>query len=360
MKFIRILLKAFALVLSLTMVFVSGSNVIADESIEYTPLASQSILHGLVPKMGSMSSNNYNFKAWAGASRMEHLTDGILSRNGLRDEVVAKDCPIYSANGTEYYFVYELDAYYDITSVAVWADISRGQYYIDRWEVYAAETIADLLEPSSCYVGKKSGTDEYDKQIATLYRKVKYIAFALGHENSADLNIRINEFEAFGKLSADQNPTPTSESVSLKGDSDIDISAKIDWEYKNQNDNAPKDLVVSLGDAISRKSATEALDYYYKVYETLDVSMRNGDGNVKNTDMNNKFDIIITIPDKLKNQKNLMLATIGEGYAEIIVAEADNGKFEFSASNTEKYAFVVPNFEENATLKLTEDYYPTD
>lgn len=336
--------------------FISSS---AEADLEYTPIASQSIMHGLIPKMCGISTDGYSFTAWTGVYNMVHLTDGIIARKGVRDEVVASNCPINSQNGASYYFVYDLEAYYDITSVAVWAKLSRGQHYIDSWDVYASETIRNLFDDSSRYTGLESGSEEYDKQIGTLYRRVRYLAFAVRHNNADDLNLRVNEFEAFGKKSVDQSEKEKSKQVSLSADNEnIKATAGIEWVYSNQEASEPDELIVKIGKAEDRRLATETLGYYYSVYEAFDVSLLSGGTETKNGDMNKKFLITVTVPERLRAIKNLQLAAIYDGYAETVCTELSGNAFTFEAANLGSFAFVVPNYSQNATLYVTEDFYP--
>lgn len=342
----------------MVLLFTSVFSASANDVIEYTPIGEQSIIKGLIPKMCGLSSNNYNFTEWIGVSNMEKLTDGILSVNGVRDESVAGGCPMYSQNAAQYYYVYELDGYYDITSVAVWANLSRARLYIDYWEVYASETIADLLKDKSRTVGKESGSTEYDKQVATLYRKVKYIAFAFRHNNPGDEAIRVNEFEVFGHRSKDQSPPVLYRDIDLKKNGDITVTADIKWVFSNQENSEPDAIDIKKGDTLAFKQSLTVLDYYYTVYDVFDVSLTSNNSDIHNTDMDNNINVTISVPDILKSKENLMLAAIGENYGEIVCDSAINGIFSFTASNTERYAFVVPNYTENATLELDNNYCP--
>ena len=67
----------------------------------------------------------------------------------------------------------------------------------------------------------------------------------------------------------------------------------------------------------------------------------------------------IQVPDNIKNVDGLKLLAV-DGIAEEIPAEYNDGKFVFTANTLGEFAFGVPNYEEEAEISVTSDFYPAD
>lgn len=345
------IIKTLSIILIITL-FLSIGVYAADDNV-YTPLHSKNLLAGKKIAMAGSTINNYDFAEWNGITHIEQINDGILSANGKRQTAIVHGVPNFRINGASYFIVYDLGAYYDLTSAALYSDTGDDDYAVTGWDFYAGETIYDYLDKENMTVGKTEDNDKLDYQIALMYRKVRYVAFSFRHEDTST-NVRLSELEVFGKLSKDQSVKETIEDVKISGGKDIKVKLETVWDLQTDN-NSPSKVTVDMLDASARQSAFEKSNYAYKIYESFYIEAYSNEGTVDNRQQ--AYTVTIELPDSLKNIKNIKLLSIGN-IAEEINASYENGKFVFVSYSLGEFAIGIPNYEEDAVLYVTEDFYP--
>lgn len=349
----KLYIKIFSLVLAAAAVLTMSVN--AEDETVYTPLHRKNLLAGKEVAMAGGTVNNYDFAEWNGITNIDQLNDGILSVNGRRQTAIVHGVPDYRKNGAVYFIVYDLGAFYDLTSAALYSNVEDKSYAVDGWDFYAGETVEDYTSSSNKTVGKTEDNKKLDYQVALTYRKVRYVAFAIRH--SADVtNVRISELEVFGKLSKDQSVKATSQDVSVSGGNPIKVSLNTVWNLKG-GEGVPTKVSVDVLGADERKSAFEKANYAYKIYESFFVEVYSDDGVTDNR--NEPYTVTVEVPEKLKSIDGLKLLAV-DNIAEELFADYKDGKFVFTANALGEFAFGVPNYEENAEISVTDDFYPAD
>ena len=346
-KFIRIL----SIILVMTIFLSIGVNAADDH--EYTPLHSKNLLAGKRFAMAGSTINYYDFAERESITNQHQITDGILTTNGNRQSIVVHGVPNYRENAATYFIVYDLGAYYDLTSAAFYSNTGDKDYAVTGWDFHAGETIYDYLDKENMTVGKTEDNDKRDYQIALKYRKVRYIAFSFRQED-ATKEVYLSELEVFGKLSKDQSVKEVVKNVKISGGDDIKVKLETVWDLRIDT-NYPTKLTVDMLDATARQTAFGKANNAYKIYESFYIEATSNEGIIDNRQ--EAYTVTISLPDNLKDVENLKVLSIGN-IAEEIDASYENGKFIFDSYSLGEFAIGVPNYEEDAVLYVTEDFYP--
>lgn len=349
----KLYIKIFSLVLAVAAVLTTAVS--AEDETVYTPLHSKNLLAGKEVAMAGGTVNNYDFAEWNGITNIDQLNDGILSVNGRRQTAIVHGVPDYRKNGAVYFIVYDLGAYYDLTSAALYSNVEDKSYAVDGWDFYAGETIEDYTKAANKTVGKTEENKKLDYQVALVYRKVRYVAFSIRRLSDVT-SVRISELEVFGKLSKDQSVKPTSQDVKVSGGNSVRVTLDTVWNLKS-GEGVPNKVSVDILGADERKAAFEKANYAYKIYESFFVDVYSADGATDNR--NQPYTVTVEVPEKLKNIDGLKLLAV-DGIAEELSAEYKDGKFTFTANSMGEFAFGVPNYKEDAEISVTDDFYPAD
>lgn len=350
----KLYVKIFSLVLVVATLLTTAVNA-ANDTV-YTNLHSKNLLSGKEVAMAGGTVNNYDFAEWNGIQNIEQLNDGILSVNGKRQAALVFGVPDYRKNGAVYFIVYDLGAYYDLTSAALYSNVEDKSYAVDAWDFYAGETIEDYTKPANKTVGKTEDNKKLDYQVAVVYRKVRYVAFAIKHMSSEPTRVKISELEVFGKLSKNQTVKEASKNIDVSGGDKVKVSLNTVWNLKG-DEGEPSKVSVDILGPDERKIAFEKANFAYKIYESFFVDVYAKDGATDNR--YEPYTVTIQVPDNIKNINGLKLLAV-DGIAEEIPAEYNDGKFVFTANTLGEFAFGVPNYEEEAEISVTSDFYPAD
>ena len=328
-------IKAFSVLISVLLLFSGIISVSAENGNKMTANYSQSILHGKKAVFCGYSTDLYKFKFNGGSPNFwSMLTDGIIadsSGSSQLNQIYSSGTGKYSTNGTNFVFIYDLEKYYDLASVALYSFHSDNKNEtVMEWDVYASDNKTDLLTFSKMANGKKGFDDPLDLQIPVYFRHVRYLAFVMRCENAL---LKVAETEAFGVLSKDQGTMAenytydiTDNSVKVKADS---ASFSSDLSVKTLIDEAGAD-----------EGFLSGLGYFYKIHKVFNVT-------TSGTELGSgtKYTVKLPIPNALRKKTELSVAQKNDNETVLLNADIDGGYATFTTYSLGEFALVEPNYE---------------
>lgn len=309
----------------------------AENGNKTTPNSSQSIISGEKAVFCGYTTDLYRFKFNGGSENFwSMLTDGIIadsSGSSQLNQIYSSGTGKYSTYGTNFVFIFDLEKYYDLASVAVYSFHSDNQNdVVSEWDVYASDKKSDLLTFSNMVNGKKGFGDPLDLQIPVYFRHVRYLAFAMRCENPSGL-LKISEIEAFGIPSKDQNSVSDNYVYEV---SDHSVRIKAESASFSSDLNA----VVSSDDAGAEQEFLSGLGYYYKIHKTFKITLSGTE-----LESGTKFTVKLPVPSSLKNRAELCVAQKNENETVLLNADIEGGYAIFTTYSLGEFALAEPNYE---------------
>ena len=347
-------LRVFSAFASVLLLLSGMMPISAENGNKTTPNCSQSIIGGKKAVFCGYTTDLYRFKFNGGSENFwSMLTDGIIadsSGNSQLNQIYSSGTGKYSAYGTNFVLIYDLEKYYDLASVALYSFHSDSQEdVVWQWDVYASDKKSDLLTVSKMVNGKKGFDDPLDLQIPVFFRHVRYLAFAMRCENPSGL-LKVSEIEAFGVPSKDQNTEPdnyiyniSDQSVKIKAESSS-FSSDLNVNVSSDDEGADQAFLIGLG-------------YYYIIHKTFNITS-SGTELASGT----KYTVILPIPKSLSKKSELCVAQKNENETVLINADIQDGYATFTTYSLGEFALVEPNYElpEEHQKEETESSETTD
>lgn len=176
---------------------------------EEQPSSTENILKGWVATEGGLIVDD-NYDRWYDDSincKFDMLTDG--DRNTQVDlNPSSKEA---SKEGGKPVLVYDMNAYFDLDRVAVYAfPDNMNEKIVKAWTVYASKNRADLYKPEN-KIAETTVTKETVSQTLPVEAKgIRYISFVFTHTDTTYGDVRLYELEAYGvKVGSIETEKPT-------------------------------------------------------------------------------------------------------------------------------------------------------
>lgn len=328
-------IKAFSALFSVLFFISCIISVNAETGDKMTANYSQSIIHGKKAVFCGYSTDLYKFKFNGGSANFwSMLTDGIIADstgNSQLNQIYSSGTGKYSTYGTNFVFIYDLEKYYDLASVALYSFHSDNQKeVVSEWDVYASDKKSDLLTFTNMVNGKKGYDDPLDLQVPVYFRHVRYLAFVMRCENAL---LKVCETEAFGVLSKDQGTMSDNYTYDV-ADNSVLVNAVSSSFSSDLNVNA------SIDDAGADQGFLSGLGYFYKVHKTFNITT-SGTELVSGT----KYTVKLPIPSALRKNAELCVAQKNDNETVLLNADIDGGYAVFTTYSLGEFALVEPNYE---------------
>lgn len=315
------------------------------------PTESDNLLFELTPDEVGLAkkdtSGNYDFYTLSSVGGTKNwttqLTDAIIadSEGYYQNVQLWAGDKEAATHGGKYVLIYDLEAYFNLTDVAVQATPAPGTQLLAGWDVYAGNDTFTLFSDDNKIGSTAVTSSETYKKLSVSAAGVRYIAYVFSQVDTEYGAARISEIEAYGVKSGDIEPEPeTGNSHLTLENAETGVTV---WVYALEDEVEPE-----IEGTLSVTELTDT-ELFSNVYRGLD--RRYGAEKLYRIEILDEFDepieldgrkmrVFFPISEEMKGKKDLNFALVDDTEVDLINGFEEDDCFVFDTNSYVTLAVV--------------------